>query len=370
MEDRATRLHCFRIAAFSAACCISLHAQWVTGFYEAGNEVEPISAIPWSKYTHVVHFAARTDGMGGVLPRWRDESESRRIVASRPAGKKALLAIVDDSRNLSAFRTSTSPAMIAVFVRNIARFIDRYGYDGVDIDWERDVDGAQCARLLRLLREAMPGKVIAADVNNGAATISAAAQAFSYVDQINVMCYDMDAPGNGYSWYNAPVFQNGDARLMACDWRVNPFLKAGVPPAKLGIGIPFYGRRWRGVSKALVSGQFPASTVFYNQLVTDSLRWQPQYRFYDDAHKSNYLSIPSLNEFDSYTGEEQIRDIVAWVKNRGFGGVMTYSLHYEFLSGRSGDARYPLSTALNEALAAGGRELSPAKPSPFGRDRP
>jgi len=334
-----------------AASCIGLEAQWVTGFYEAGNGVEPVSAIPWSKYTHVAHFAARTDGAGGVAPRWRDASESRRIVSSRLAGKKIILSIVDDSHNPSAFRSSASPGMIAAFVTNIAGFVDRNGYDGVDIDWERDVDAAQCASLFRLLRQAMPGKVVAADVNNDRESVAAASQAWPYLDQINVMCYDMDSPGNGFSWYNAPLSQGGNARLMACDWRVNPFLKAGVPASRIGIGIPFYGRRWRGVSKALVDGQFSATTFLYNQLVADPMRWQPQYRFYDQVYKSNYLSIPPLNEFDSYTGPEQIRDIAAWVKAKGFGGVMTYSLHYEYLPGRSGDERYPLSTALQNALA-------------------
>ena len=352
-----------RLATVAAVSCISLQAQWVTGFYEAGNGVQPVSAIPWSKYTHVVHFAARPDGLGGVAPRWGDASESRRIVASRPVGKKAILSIVDDARNPSAFRASTSSGLVAEFVANIVKTLDRYGYDGVDIDWERDVDGPQRARLFRLLRVAMPGKVIATDVNNDAESVSSTAQAWRDLDQINVMCYDMDSPGNGYSWYNAPLFQSGNGRLMACDWRVNPFLKAGVPPSKIGIGIPFYGRRWQGVSKALVNGKFNVSTILYNQLVLDTLRWQPQYRLYDDVYKANYLSIPAFNEFNSYTGVEAIRDIAAWVKSKGFGGVMTYSLHYEYLPSRTGDERYPLSTAIHDALGPAAQAPPPAKPA-------
>src|SRR6202035_3275067 len=120
----------------------------------------------------------------------------------------------------------------------------------------------------------------------------------------------------------------------------------------ISIGLPFYGRRWQGVTKALVNGSFSASTVLYNQLVTDVKRWQPQFRFYDSGYKSNYLSIPSMNEFDSYTGLEEIRDAASWIRTHGFGGAMTFSLHYEYLSGETGDGRYPLSTALYNALSS------------------
>jgi GH18 family chitinase len=146
--------------------------------------------------------------------------------------------------------------------------------------------------------------------------------------------------------------------VNACDARVNLFLMAGVPPAKIGVGMPFYGRRWAGVTRALVSGYFQAWTVPYNWLVTDPSRWQPQYRFYDPVYYAQYLSIEPLNEFDAYTGPEQIRDIATWIRVMGFGGAMTYSLHYEFLAGLDGLAQYPLSAALFAALRP------PPEPSP------
>ena len=59
-----------RFALSGAIACICLQAQWMTGFYEATNGVEPVSAIPWGSYTHVVYFAATTDGLGNVVPKW------------------------------------------------------------------------------------------------------------------------------------------------------------------------------------------------------------------------------------------------------------------------------------------------------------
>lgn len=347
-----------RLILSIALLAISLPAQWITGVYSAGNSVLPISKIPWSKYTHVIHFAAApgvdaASGIGNatVELHYLTRAEIAQFVGSRPPGKKAIVCIKDNDQHLDAFAQNTAPGMIGAFVRNIAQFVNAGGYDGVDLDWEARVSTRQYSQLLSLLRAAMANKVIMADMGNWGGLESVASASQSVLDQINIGCYDMDAPGNGHSWYNAPLLQAGNGSAMTCDWRVNAFTQAGVSPARISVGLPFYGRRWHGVTQALVKGKFTASTVFYNQLVTDKTRWLPENQFYDSRYKSNYLSIPSLQEFDSYTGPQAIRDAVFWSKTRGFGGVLAFTLEYEYLPRETGDARYPLSTALHAAMS-------------------
>ena len=330
-------------------------AVWITGFYGAVNGAEPISEIPWGKITHVDHFAAapgvdvRGDGNGTVELHYLTDPEIKQIVAAaHRAGKKAIVTIKDNDHDPSAFSQSTSPGLIAIFVANIASFVNRNGYDGVDFDWETNVNVAQYEDLLGRVRTAFGStKLILTEMGNWSGLEQVAASSYPSIDQINLMCYDMDGPANGYSWYNDALFQAGNSSLMTCDWRVRAFTTAGVPAGKIGIGIPFYGRRWAGVTQALVNGTFTAgSTVFYRNLASDKARWQPQYQFYDAVHKSDYLSIPLLHEFDSYNGVQSIKDVVAWQKSEGFGGFMTFTLEYEYLSFRAGDARYPLSVTL------------------------
>ena len=343
-----------RIVALSLLLSASLCGQWITGFYSAQNGVMSVSNIPWSKYTHINHFAASTDGNGNVLLYYLSSAEINTLIASRPAGKKVLVTIKDNDSNHNALPSSTATGTINTFVNNIANFVNSYGYDGVDIDWEQNVNVGQYESLLTLLRSALPGKVIATDVGNWNSLQTVAAASASVLDQINVMCYDMDSPSNGYSWYNDGLMQNGNSSVMTCDWRVNAFTGAGVPASKIGVGIPFYGRRWTGVTHALVNGSFSQSTVLYRDLVNDSTRWQPSNQVYDGGYKANYLSIPSLNEFDSYNGTQFMNDVAAWGKSRGFGGYMTFTTEYEYLSGASGDAAHPLSTALYSAVFGGG----------------
>jgi chitinase len=332
----------------SPATITLVGGQWISGYYAAQNGALSASNIPWSKYTHIIHFAAgpAASGNGTVDLLFLTQAEINALIAARPAGKHVLVSIKDNDFQLTALAQNTSPAMIATFVSNIVNFVNTNGYDGVDIDWEQNINVAQYNDLLARLRKAMPAKVITMAAGNWGSMESVALASYAQLDQINVMCYDMDSPAIGYSWYNDGLLQAGNSGVETCDWRIRAFTNAGVPASKIGVGIPYYGRRWTGVTHALVYGNFSTSFVRYRELVADATRWQPQYQFYDSVYKSDYLSIPSLNEFISYNGPQSVKDAVTWQKSQGFGGFMTFTVDHEYLSGQVGDARFPMSTTL------------------------
>src|SRR5207302_1607376 len=69
--------------------------QWITGFFSARNGVLPVSNIPWSKYTHLAHFAAAPgvdgsgNGNGTVELHYLTTTEISQIVpAAHTASKK------------------------------------------------------------------------------------------------------------------------------------------------------------------------------------------------------------------------------------------------------------------------------------------
>jgi len=319
----------------------------------------PVSAIPWNNLTHVIHFAAAPGvnssrvGDGSLDLTNANPADMANLIASRPAGKKVLLCIKDNDSYQSAFGQATAPSTVGIFVTNIVSLVTAQGYDGVSLDWESNVNVPQYENLISMLRSALPSMIIEVSVGNFSNLASLAGASYPNVDQVNVGCYDMDSGtcnGKACSWYNDALFQNGQTDKSTCDWRVAPFLSAGVPQSKIGIGIPFYGRRQTGVTQAQALGTFPKATFFYNALVTDPTRWQPAYQYYDNVFQANYLSIPSLDEWDNYVGVQEIQAAVAWQQTQGFGGFMFYALNYEYLAGQTGNAQYPLSTALNTAL--------------------
>ena len=322
-------------------------AKWITGYYSAQNGVQPAASIPWHHFTHICHFSAAPGPSGTVAMHYLTLEEIACLIASRPRGKKAIVTIMDGE---AGFADATSPANIAAFVANIARFVKDNGYDGVDIDWESRIIVSQYNDLLRRLRIALRGKVLTMAAGNWGGLESVASASQSFLDQINVMCYDMDNTGGAYTWHNDALFQNGDASKMTADWRVRALTEAGVAKAKIGVGIPFYARRWTGTTAPLQKGGKQVGWLPYRTLATDSQRWQDAYRRWDATYSADYLSIGPMNEFISFNGPRAIQETVSWAKAQGFGGVFAFTTEYEYLADAAGEARYPLSTVLYNAV--------------------
>src|SRR5258706_4656301 len=224
------------LIAFSS---VSLYGQWITGFYAVGGGQagEPVSAIPWNKYTHIVQQQIWPNSDGSLNLSYVSPSDTQTMISARPPGKKVLILIGDDA---GALPNATSPGTIATFVNNIVNYVNANGYDGVDLDWEANVNATQFADLISRLRNAMPTKVISMDVigSNEHKTVANTRQ--SQLDQVNLMCYDMDGAGNGVTWYNdALIAQNNiPPGYGGCDGLEAAFFGGWGGPAKNSGRLP------------------------------------------------------------------------------------------------------------------------------------
>ena len=322
--------------------------------------MQPIARIPWSSYSHVNHFAAAPGvnkagvGDGTLSHNYILRSNVPVFVsAAHAAGKQALLTIMDRPSYPYAFGQSTAPAMVGAFASNIASFVRQYGYDGVDIDWEGNVSADRYIALIAKLRLELPSKTITVSMNPFEPFPRIASNTQSKLDQINIMCYDMDR-AQGFVWYLNAIYPSSNSIDNSCDSHITTLLNAGVSRAKLGIGIPFYGRRWTGVTRSLQPVDAAnAFTITYSQLVRDPSRWNSTDSYYDGRYKASFLSNPTLNEFITYTSPDHVAAIVSWAKARGVNGFMTFATEYEYIAEQTGNLRYPLSTALYNAVQGG-----------------
>jgi chitinase len=187
-------------------------------------------------------------------------------------------------------------------------------------------------------------------------------------DQINIMTYDLSGPYEGWvTWYNSPIYDGGytfpsapTELVPSINGAVSNFVSNGVLPAKLGLGIPFYGYIWTGgpgVNQPRVS--WPAtnpptfSAYTYADLVNNY--YQTNLYHWDNVAQAAYLSITNTpapdDMFISYDDTHACEAKISYARNQGLGGVMMWELSQDYFSGHPAGQKTPLVSALKQALA-------------------
>jgi GH18 family chitinase len=295
-------------------------------------------------------------------------------------GTKAMVSMLHDS-NAVAMRTCTNSSHIDQFVSVIANYINQYGYDGFDIDWEDGIINSQYQQWIISLRAALPGKVLTVATTWNQRNVLARVQ--DKVDQINVMNYDSDIwPPRGpraltSTAYNSALYQGANSDWTTADIYIYyNATSAGISRSKLGMGMPFYARVKRGCrygysigstctqgvtdpGQPYASGNAATNArvpISYSDLVNSDY-WTKGTRIWDSVHGAQYIryevSDSSQDAFVSYTGVEQMQEAARYVRNNSLGGIMTYDLTNEFITGETGDNRYPLSSAMYQMMVGG-----------------
>ncbi|WP_068619093.1 glycosyl hydrolase family 18 protein [Paenibacillus tuaregi] len=253
------------------------------------------------------------------------------------------------------------------FAKSAVDFIHKFGFDGVDLDWEYPVGDGLAGNSVSpadktnytLLLQEIRNKLDAAGAKDGKhyylTIASGAGPNFSnntelgkigaIVDWINIMTYDLNGGWVKVSAHNAPLYYDSAAQAAGVpnadtfnvDAAVKGHLNAGVPASKIVLGLPFYGRGWDSVGSAnngqyqTASGASQAGTwengVFdFNDLEANYINKNGYTRYWNDTAKVPYLYNPSNKRFISYDDVESIGYKTAYIKSKGLGGGMFWEL--------------------------------------------
>ncbi len=278
-----------------------------------------------------------------------------------------------------------TPASREKFAASAVRFIRRYGFDGVDIDWEypgggglesnvsRPEDKQNFTKLLAELRRqlnaagAQDGRTyyltIAAPAGpDKIANIEVAAIA-QHLDWINLMSYDLHGPWENVANHHACLYSRpGDP--LSTQAAIDTWLQLGTPAHKLVLGIPFYGYAWRGVGPTNnglfqpAAGTAPGTwdtsgfTEYWDiirRLQTAPQTWR---RYWDPVAKAPFLYAVSQQggTFITYEDRESLGHKLDFLRQRNLRGAMFWEL--------SGDTKDP-NTSLLDLLS---RQLLPPTP--------
>jgi chitinase len=258
----------------------------------------------------------------------------------------------------AASRQAMVASCIDLFINgNLAPGISAAGvFDGIDIDWEfpTATDTLNATLLLKEFRRQLDalGKankkqyLLTMFGPAGQQNFSnlQLAEVASQLDFFNLQGYDFHGTWETSTNHASPLFddnQDPDAsENFYIEYTVSSYLKAGVPGAKLVLGIPTYARGWTGVPGAhdglyqTSTGPAPFPAADYLQtpgLITYlTLTGLTGYRtHFDDLRLAVWLYDPNTQTFWSYDDPVTVLLKTAYVRARvpgGLGGTFIWAL--------------------------------------------
>ena len=241
------------------------------------------------------------------------------------------------------YEMAASDAGRNTFARSCAEFLKTYPqFDGIDIDWEHPVAGGlqpgqprdahNYVLLLDALRAAIgPTKLLTLAVGAGARAIDPLeyAEMAARVDWINVMTYDFHSGGTR-AGFNSALYNHDDPSnpRSNTDAAVQAILAKGVPRTKLVVGVPFYGRGWRGIESAdpwnLATGTIQVGG--YRAIAGNQLQASGFVRHWDDIAKVPWLYNAQTREWITYEDAQSMRIKGQYIAEQGLAGAMFWEL--------------------------------------------
>jgi chitinase len=271
----------------------------------------------------------------------------------------------------------TDPSRMKFVKSCLDLYLVQYGdsFDGVDIDWEYPVGGGlkpgrpedkhnftlllqEFRRQMDVLQQTTGRKyllTIAVPASPETMGHYELGEIQNVLDWINLMAYDFHIATEPVTGFLAPLYgskrdpnpdsrnvQNDDAAVRGC-------LAAGVPARKIVLGIPFYGRAWRGATGdglfSPATGPAPAKLEPGYMDFVDLLEGplQKYQRHWDDDAKAPWLFDPAAGIFITYDDAESIGWKTKYIRENGLGGAMVWELGID-----GGNLLKPLADSLFE----------------------
>lgn len=337
----------------------------------------PAEEIDWDAFTHLIYFHIFPT-VEGIFPESVDDfdtpgyitsSRVNNIVTAAREHNTPILIAIGGWGTYDQFSNAIRPENRKVFIAGIMNILNRWGFDGIDVDMEpiRNEDVENYKDFIKELHQAMQEVV----TSMGSSPLLFAATEWQpemfnelqdYFDQINLMTYDYSGAWDEWvSWYNSPLYNGGDTfpesdrPLPSVHGTLQKFIRAGVDRRKLSIGTSFYSYIWHGQVDGPRQGwKVPPEVeknVPYHEMMEDYAE-SGRYHW-DEQAKAAWIGISSEDstqrKFISFDDERAIREKIDYVRDQGIGGIMIWELTGGYRGNMPAGKRDPLLQTVKEA---------------------
>lgn len=277
------------------------------------------------------------------------------------------------------------------FIDSAILFAKKYGFDGVDIDFEypgyttnggRSIDTENYTLFLQEFRATITTLnypfllTIAAPAGMSNIKNIEISKIHTYVDWINLMGYDFNGDWSSTTGHNAPLtaptyhkksygdgLDSNQKPTFYADYAIQYYLSQGVPSKKIVLGMPLYGRTFANAQGHEIIVGLPGlynqfdHTISGSQVTADGHSYQSwpniktnlldatqlqglkgYTRYWDAQAQVPYLfnphyanpAIPSAKtDLITYDDDQSLGIKTQYIKTHGLGGAMFWQLENE-----------------------------------------
>lgn len=239
-------------------------------------------------------------------------------------------------------------------------------FDGIDIDWEYPADPGNgnvyrpedtqnftllLAEFRRQLDAIDPNLMLTVATGAGVDKYNKLEldKIHQYLDYVNIMTYDMHGAWETKANFHAPLYGSPNdpspypANTYTVDNAVQGYINGGVPRNKIIVGLPFYGRGWRGVTNV-------NNGVYQNAAGAAPGTYEAGIEDYKVLKNLNYPSFrdPVTRAFYIYNGDiwwsyddpAALQEKTGYINANGLAGGMVWALDGDDASGTLMSAVY------------------------------
>ena len=281
-----------------------------------------------------------------------------------------------DSLGDTYSRMASSAASRSKFAETAVEFLERYGFDGLQMDWQYPVcwqadcskgpasDRANYVQLVQDLKKTLDKKGLKLGINvagyAGLADLAFdAAQLAGSADFITVPAYDFHGSWEAITGHTAPLSGDGSDNVEAS---MKYWTGKGVPAKKLLMGIPFYGQSFTLAKKATTSrdaaigvmargaGSPGPSTQQAGMLAYFEICPLVRKGVWTEENGALAPFAYRGNQWVGYDNVDSVRRKAEHIKAQGYGGAMIWAVDMDDFNNLCCSESFPLTKAIARVL--------------------
>jgi chitinase len=340
----------------SALKCIAFPhpSRGIKAAYWPSFDAFPASAIDTSYFTHIYYAFLLPDPITyklNVTP--FDQTKIPDFMGAirlKNPPVKTLLSTGGGGNDPTVFsKMVSSRATRQTFIDSTIEVARKYGFDGVDLDWEFPANAEDMSNLALLYKQWRAALLDEARTFRKPLLLLTSAVYYAskitllgeprsypvealrrYVDWISPMCFDYHGSWENFTGAHSALRDHVNSNLST-HFGIGSWIQAGVPAGKLVMGLPLYGRTWKlqepyvnGIgAPALGVGPGDGGVLDYHQILDFNDENNATVVF--DGQTVSYYSFAG----DSWIGYDDVQSVrlkIQFARSRQLGGYFFWAL--------------------------------------------